>query len=150
MVEALDTQTNSSRIGVSSQPKMFRTKQGLIRDPFATQKALSKAQRNAIKQLLPQTMLKEWIQRHRNGSKNGNGRASGNGHVQPAAGQHPLDARALALREQIVQLTGSDEAYLNTLGLQGAEELGQMDARGKAAFVNELLKITERLRAKAA
>lgn len=101
LVEAIDTQTNSSRIGVASQAKMMRTYQGVVRDQFATQKALSKAQRNAIKQLLPQTMLKEWIQKHRNG---GNGKTQGaQASAQPAAGgqPHPLDARAQELRAEI-------------------------------------------------
>ena len=151
MVEAVDTQTNSSRIGISSQSKMMRTQQGAVRDAFATQKALSKAQRNAIKQLLPQTMLKEWIQRHRNG---GNGKTQGPqapAAAQPgASGQHPLDAKALELKEQIARLTGSDEAYLNTLGLHGGEDLSQLDVKSKAAFVNELMRVVERLKAKAA
>ena len=148
MVEAIDTQTNSSRIGVASQPKMMTTRQGVLRDSFAVQKALSKAQRNAIKQLLPQTMLKEWIQKHRSG---GNGKAHAPQAAQPgASGQHPLDAKALELREQIVRFTGSDEAYLNTLGLQGAGGLGQLDVKNKVAFVNELIKVVERLKAKAA
>lgn len=155
MVEAVDTQTNSSRIGISSQSKMMRTQQGAVRDQFATQKALSKAQRNAIKQLLPQTMLKEWIQRHRNG---GNGKAHapvsagspGNPKAQGESTQHPLDAKALELKEQIVRLTGSEEAYLNTLGLHGGEDLSQLDVKNKAAFVNELLKVVERLKARAA
>ena len=149
MVEAIDTQTNSSRIGVASQGKMMTTKQGGLRDSFAVQKALSKAQRNAIKQLLPQTMLKEWIQKHRNG---GNGKAHG-AQAQAAApsgasGAHPLDAKAQELRSEIVRLTGSDDAYLNTLGLHGAEELGQLDMKNKAAFVNELLKVVEHLKAR--
>ena len=155
MVEAIDSQTNSSRIGISSQPKNMTTRQGVFRDAFATQKALSKAQRNAIKQLLPQTMLKEWIQKYRNG---GNGKAqapvpavtAGSPQAHGGSAQHPLDAKALELKEQIVRLTGSDEAYLNTLGLQGAEDLSQMDVKNKAAFVNELLKVVERLKARAA
>ena len=155
MVEAIDSQTNSSRIGISSQPKNMTTRQGVFRDAFATQKALSKAQRNAIKQLLPQTMLKEWIQKYRNG---GNGKAqapvpaatAGSPQAHGGSAQHPLDAKALELKEQIVRLTGSDEAYLNTLGLQGAEDLSQLDVKNKAAFVNELLKVVERLKARAA
>jgi hypothetical protein len=154
MVEAIDSQTNSSRIGISSQPKNMTTRQGVFRDAFATQKALSKAQRNAIKQLLPQTMLKEWIQKHRNG---GNGKAqapapaaAGSSQAHSGSAQHPLDSKALELKEQIVRLTGSDEAYLNTLGLQGAEDLSQLDVKNKAAFVNELLKVVERLKARAA
>ena len=153
MIEAVDTQTNSSRIGISSQPKMMTTRQGTMRDAFATQKALSKAQRNAIKQLLPQTMLKEWIQRHRNG---GNGKAQVSSQpgaapqAKPEGVQHPLDAKALELRGEIMRLTGSEEAYLNTLGLHGAEDFSQMDVKSKAAFVNELMRIAERLKARAA
>jgi hypothetical protein len=155
MVEAIDSQTNSSRIGISSQPKNITTRQGVFRDAFATQKALSKAQRNAIKQLLPQTMLKEWIQKYRNG---GNSKAqapvpaatAGSPQAHGGSAQHPLDAKALELKEQIVRLTGSDEAYLNTLGLQGAEDLSQLDVKNKAAFVNELLKVVERLKARTA
>ncbi len=150
MVEAVDTKTNSSRIGVSSQPKMMKLRDGnVMRDSFATQKALSKAQRNAIKQLLPQTMLKEWIQRHRNGG-NGKARPATNGNTQAITGQHPLDAKALELKGQIRGLTGSDELYLNTLGLHGGEELGQLDTKSKAAFVNELMRVADRLKAKTA
>jgi len=150
MVEAVDTQTNSSRIGVSAQAKNMTTRQGVFRDAFALQKALSKAQRNAIKQLLPQTMLKEWIQRHRNG---GNGKTAQPPVTKAAQGdgaQHPLDAKALELKGEILRLTGSDDAYLNTLGLHGAEELSQLDTKNKAAFVNELLKVVERLKVRAA
>jgi len=70
-VEAVDTRTGSSRLGRSKQPKMMkvkiRDKQGnvtgykLVEDEFADVKALSKAQRNAIRALLPQTWLKEFI-----------------------------------------------------------------------------------------
>ena len=150
MEKGVDTQTNSSRIGVSAQAKNMTTKVGILRDAFALQKALSKAQRNAIKQLLPQTMLKEWIQRHRNG---GNGKAaqpSATKAVQGDGAQHPLDAKALELRGEIMRLTGSEEAYLNTLGLHGAENLDQLDMKGKSAFVNDLLRTIERLKARAA
>ena len=155
MIEAVDTQTNSSRIGIASQPKMMKVKDGVVRDGFASQKALSKAQRNGIKQLLPQAMLKEWIQRHRNG---GNGKAHPpvvaaapeQSRVQGESAPHPLDAKAQTLREQIRALTGSDEAYLNTLGLHGGEDLNQLDVKSKAAFINELMRIVERLKARAA
>lgn len=61
-VEAVDTRTGSSRLGRSKQPKMMKLKNGtLIEDEFADVKALSKAQRNAIRSLLPQTWLKEFI-----------------------------------------------------------------------------------------
>lgn len=150
MVEAIDTQTNSSRIGVASQGKMMTTKAGILRDAFAVQKALSKAQRNAIKQLLPQTMLKEWIQKHRNGGSGKSQALQAAGSPAQPAGPHPLDAKAQELKEQLRALTGSDDTYLNTLGLHGGEELSQLDIKSKANFVNELMRIAERLKARAA
>lgn len=71
MVEAIDEATKSSRIGIASQPKKIVLKDGrVIDDPFAMQKALSKAQRNAIRPLIPQTVLKAWIEQHRNRKNN--------------------------------------------------------------------------------
>jgi len=71
MLEAIDTQTNSSAIGVSSQTKVMSTRSGPIVDTFARQKAVAKAQRNAKRQLLPQTLLKQWIEKHRAAKSNG-------------------------------------------------------------------------------
>jgi len=65
MLEAVDTQTNSSAIGVSSQAKMMKTSRGIMEDTFARQKAVAKAQRNAKRQLLPQALLRQWIEKHR-------------------------------------------------------------------------------------
>lgn len=64
-IEAIDVQTNSSAIGVSSQSRMMRTFKGVMEDAFARQKAVAKAQRNAKKQLLPQALLRQWIEKHR-------------------------------------------------------------------------------------
>ena len=65
MVEAVDSKTGSSRIGVATQNKKIRLKTGqVIDDEFAVQKAMAKAQRNALKLLLPVTLLKAWIKKH--------------------------------------------------------------------------------------
>jgi len=61
VIRATDTRTNASRFGVAQQEKKMMTKLGVMDDKFAWQKAYSKAQRNALRQLLPQTLLKEWI-----------------------------------------------------------------------------------------
>ena len=53
--KATDTVTGSSRYGAYEQPK--RT--GNREDPHAFTKAIHKAQRNAVKQLLPVTVIKE-------------------------------------------------------------------------------------------
>lgn len=63
LVEAIDTKTGSSRIGIASQPKKMRLRTGqIIDDEFATAKAMSKAMRNAMRQLLPSTLIRAWIE----------------------------------------------------------------------------------------
>ena len=53
--KAVDTITGSSRYGAYEQPKM----NGSRPDPFAFTKAIHKAQRNAIKQLIPLPVIRE-------------------------------------------------------------------------------------------
>ena len=53
--KAVDTITGSSRYGAYEQPKMT----GNRPDPFAFTKAIHKAQRNAIKQLIPVPVIRE-------------------------------------------------------------------------------------------
>lgn len=55
IVKATDNRNDSSRYGAFEQPKMNNGKP----DPFAFTKAIHKAQRNAIKQLLPVPVIKE-------------------------------------------------------------------------------------------
>jgi len=55
VVKATDTFTNSSRYGAYEQPKRSGGKE----DPFAFTKAIHKAQRNAVKQLIPTPVIKE-------------------------------------------------------------------------------------------
>jgi hypothetical protein len=54
-VKAVDTITGSSRYGAYEQPKM----NGSRPDPFAFTKAVHKAQRNAIKQLIPVPVIRD-------------------------------------------------------------------------------------------
>ena len=55
IVKARDEITNTSRYGAYEQPKIYFNKP----DPFAYTKAVHKAQRNAIKQLLPVPVIKK-------------------------------------------------------------------------------------------
>ena len=55
VAKAVDTITNNSRYGACEQPK----KMGSKADPFAFTKAVHKAQRNALKQLIPVPVIKE-------------------------------------------------------------------------------------------
>jgi len=55
IAKAVDTLTGSSRYGAYEQAKMM----GGRSDPFAFTKAVHKAQRNAVKQLLPVPIIKE-------------------------------------------------------------------------------------------
>lgn len=72
IAKAVDTITGSSRYGAFEQPKMSGSKP----DPFAFTKAIHKAQRNAIKQLLPVTLIKEVLNFYLN-------RQKGSGSEQP-------------------------------------------------------------------
>jgi hypothetical protein len=66
-LEAIDTKTDSSRIGIASQSKKMKLHKGQVMDdPFCAAKAMAKAQRNAIRPLLPVTLIKAWIEAHRN------------------------------------------------------------------------------------
>jgi len=59
MVKATDTLTGSARIGAYLQPKVIKSKGGGARvNEFAYTMAVHKAQRNAVKQLLPVPVLK--------------------------------------------------------------------------------------------
>ena len=53
--KALDTVTNCSRFGACEQSKKMGTKS----DPYAFTKAVHKAQRNALKQLIPAPVINE-------------------------------------------------------------------------------------------
>ena len=53
--EAIDTITGNSRFGAYEQPKMMGSK----KDPYAFTKAIHKAQRNAVKQLIPVPVIRE-------------------------------------------------------------------------------------------
>ena len=70
--KAVDTITGSSRYGAYEQPKM----NGSRPDPFAFTKAIHKAQRNAIKQLIPMPVIREVLNFYLRGKAgSGNSRA---------------------------------------------------------------------------
>jgi hypothetical protein len=60
--KALDIERRSSRFGVATQSKLLKRKDGNTEpDDFALQKATSKAQRNAIRALIPEITAKQYI-----------------------------------------------------------------------------------------
>jgi len=62
-VKARDTENDTGILGVSIQPKMMQRRDGSPQpDPFALQKATSKAQRNAIRALIPEAFIKKVIE----------------------------------------------------------------------------------------
>lgn len=57
---AMDLVTKEKRWGVAECPKYMKLKEGDEKpDPFALQKAFSKAQRNAIRNFIPETAIQE-------------------------------------------------------------------------------------------
>jgi len=72
-VKAIDVQRNLEMWGVSTQAKFMELRDGRkIRDEFCIQKCVSKAERNALRKLMPEKilieMIKEW-QKQNNGGK---------------------------------------------------------------------------------
>jgi hypothetical protein len=60
--KALDIVKKNSRFGVATQNKMMKRRDGSSEvDEFALQKATSKAQRNAIRALMPEIAVKQYI-----------------------------------------------------------------------------------------
>ena len=72
-VKVVDTYRNMEMWGVSCQPKMMKTQWGPKEDDFGLQKAVSKAERNALRKLMPEKliveMIKEW-KHNNNGGRN--------------------------------------------------------------------------------
>ncbi|MYC77897.1 hypothetical protein F4X10_19210 [Candidatus Poribacteria bacterium] len=79
--KAVDTITGSSRYGAYEQPKMA----GGRADPFAFTKAIHKAQRNAIKQLIPVPVIREVLNFYLN-RKTGAGNATQQPQLQQGGG----------------------------------------------------------------
>ncbi len=72
MVEATDLKSNVTVWGGCHQPKMVKPKEGEpYPDDFAYEKAISKAQRNAIKNLMPMGAVKAIISQLKGGGGNG-------------------------------------------------------------------------------
>ncbi len=69
LVKAKDVYNNIEMWGTSQQKKIMDTKYGKKEDIFALQKALSKAQRNAIRQLLPEKYITMILDRFAKGEK---------------------------------------------------------------------------------
>ena len=62
VVKANDKERGNSRLGGVTQSKILKHKDGTEEpDSFAFPKAISKAQRNAMRALMPEEMLKVWI-----------------------------------------------------------------------------------------
>jgi len=60
--------TGEERLGVSEQPKLMKLSDGReVKDPFALQKALSKAQRNALRIFIPESAIEEAYHRWKSG-----------------------------------------------------------------------------------
>jgi hypothetical protein len=109
----------SSRIGAAEQPKAMSTRNGEQPDPFALPKVTSKAQRNAIRALLPETLITELVKMHAEQAKviqgNGHNGAPGSGHNGASSNgngkssQDPMTTFWAAVRQRgISQDTGRE------------------------------------------
>jgi len=69
IVKATDTKRGTSLLGTAMQPKLMQTRAGEVEDRFAYTKAVSKAQRNAIRAIIPEKYLLEMYKLFKDGGK---------------------------------------------------------------------------------
>ena len=106
IVKARDIERGNSMLGTSTQAKVMKTGKGDQMDPFALPKAMSKAQRNAIRSLIPETFMKEVFKQLANNGKKPKPR-------QVEAQVNPFQPKSK--RDQLAQAI--DKAGLNVMNL---------------------------------
>ena len=114
IVEAIDSNRDASRLGSASQPKQMTVKGKQVDDPFAYQKAISKAQRNAMMQLIPQTVIKAWVEQR----------------LETVSSSAPRDRR----RQQKPDQNGSSSDKNATQAWTGTAEGQNMVSKAKELF----------------
>jgi hypothetical protein len=67
-MKATDTRRGTSLLGTATQPKIMSTRGGEKPDRFAYTKAVSKAQRNAIRAIIPERFLVEMYEQFKEGT----------------------------------------------------------------------------------
>jgi len=104
VVKARDREKGTGILGVSTQPKTMETRDGPQPDPFSLQKAMSKAQRNAIRALIPETFIKtvvqEWLEMQGRAPRRPQRRAP-QAPKNPPQQRHPRDAEP-TLEERVL------------------------------------------------
>jgi len=115
IVKATDTKRGTSLLGTAMQPKLMQTRKGPVEDRFAYTKAVSKAQRNGIRAIIPERYLLEMYELF---TKQG-------GFKTPKASQKPrkkVEAKA-EVKEEVEkpQIDPEEEAVSLTLEANGLD-----------------------------
>ena len=129
IVKATDTITGSSRFGASEQSKTM----GSRTDPHAFTKAIHKAQRNAIKQLLPVPIIKEVLNfyLHRQHETKHVSISNDANTEQLGSAQKAAFALATKLKDKLEQQSISQEnfwSYVKTrFGVESRNQMSEVD-----------------------
>lgn len=129
IVKATDTITGSSRFGASEQSKTM----GSRTDPHAFTKAIHKAQRNAIKQLLPVPIIKEVLNfyLHRQHETKHVSVSNDANTEQLGSAQKAAFALATKLKDKLEQQSVSQEnfwSYVKTrFGVESRNQMSEVD-----------------------
>ena len=129
IVKATDTITGSSRFGASEQSKTM----GSRTDPHAFTKAIHKAQRNAIKQLLPVPIIKEVLNfyLHRQHETKHVSVSNDANTEQLGSAQKAAFALAAKLKDKLEQQSISQEnfwSYVKTrFGVESRNQMSEVD-----------------------
>jgi len=159
IVKATDTVTGSSRFGASEQSKAM----GSRTDPHAFTKAIHKAQRNAIKQLLPVPIIKEVLNfyLHRQHETKHISVSSDSNDDQLGNAQKAAFALATKLKDKLEQTNISQAdfwSYVKTrFGVESRNQMSEVDwttlaaeltaASSKSELFQEFIKKIKKLQA---
>jgi len=165
-VKATNRGTGVEMYGVSNQDKMMQARGGEFPDPFALQKAVSKAQRNAIRAIIPEKFAAALIAK-RLADRKGGKRTTSDTYSGADAGasdegwkggfetadQLPPQELATAkqaeyfktLAKEVQRLPGNEEIVKNVLGHFGVDDFSKLD-KGSASKVLQDLEVIKKAR----
>jgi len=140
LARAKDTYTGEERWGASEQPKAF---EGGARNPFALPLAVSKAQRNAIKQFIPEIAIqeayKEWKKKGAVSAEEMEAQETTKG-LSPTPGANiPPVAIATPVNETSPEeprqkTLAGQETTMGPKGHLSAEKLDKLESPGRTSF----------------
>ena len=132
MAKAVDRATGSGRYGISTQPKKMKLKDGSEQeDLFSLPKALSKAQRNTIRGLIPEQYIKTFLDHYLQEKRIQEAKPVTPKPVEPEVTK-PSEKLLVRFTQDIPEIIGAD---LKTYGPFKAEDIANLPRENADSLV---------------